>query len=145
MSTRFYALALFPMLLAHAGSGKTTVPDRFVGQWAGRAESCGSDADDLMLRIAPGHITYWESDGPIKAVVVRGDAEIALIVELSGEGETWLSTAQFTLSPDGMQLADTVTMPGKTLVRYKCPDAVRTPPERVSEPRLLREPAKVRH
>lgn len=104
----------------------STVPDRFDGQWTGSAESCRSDADELTLRIAAGHITYWESDGPIRAVVVRGDAEIALIVQLLGEGNTWLSTPQFTLSPGGMQLTDTVTVPGKTLVPYKSPDAVRT-------------------
>lgn len=141
MRTRFYAVALLIPISVHAGSGTTTVPDRFVGTWAGSTGSCGSDADDLMLRIATRHITYWESDGPIKAVVVRGDAEIALIIELSSEDETWLSTAQFTLSRDGMQLTDKVTVPGTTLVRYKCAGAVRKRSDTVSEPRLLRESA----
>jgi len=126
MKTALFIAALLLPLSALAGSDMATVPDRFVGQWTGSPDSCGSDADDLTLRIAPGHITYWESDGPIKAVVVRGDTEIALISELSGEGETWLSTAQFTLSRDGSQLIDNTTVPGTELVRYKCSGAVGT-------------------
>jgi hypothetical protein len=133
----FIATLLLP-LSALAGSDMATVPSRFVGQWAGSPDSCGSDADDLTLRIAPRHITYWESDGPIKAVVVRADTEIALIFELSGEGETWLSTAQFTLSRDGSQLVDNTTVPGTELVRYKCSGAVGTRSNNSFKPNPLR-------
>lgn len=126
MKTAIFIFTLLLPLSALAGSDIAAVPDRFVGQWAGSPDSCGSDADDLTLRIAPHHITYWESDGPIKAVVVRGDTEIALISELSGEGENWLSIAQFTLSRDGSQLIDSTTVPGKELVRYKCSGTVGT-------------------
>ena len=131
------ATLLLP-LPAVAGSSMSTVPDRFVGRWAGSPDSCGSDADDLTLRIGPRHITYWESDGPIKAVVVRGDTEIALISELSGEGETWLSTALFTLSRDGSQLIDNTTVPGKELVRYKCSGSVGTRSNNSFKPTPLR-------
>lgn len=120
MKAAFLIAALLLPTSVLASGGMTTVPDRFVGRWAGSPDSCGSDADDLTLRIAPRHITYWESDGPIRAVVVRGDTEIALIAELSGEGETWLSTAQFTLSKDGKRLIDSATMLGEDLVRYRC-------------------------
>jgi len=133
----FIATLLLP-LSAVAGSNVSIVPDRFVGRWAGSPDSCGSDADDLTLRIAPHHITYWESDGPIKAVVARGDSEIALIAELSGEGETWLSTAKFTLSRDGSQLIDNTTVPGKELVRYKCSGAVGTRSNNSFKPNPLR-------
>ena len=104
----------------------------------GAPDSCGSDADDLTLRITPRHITYWESDGPIKAVVVRGDTEIALISELSGEGETWLSAARFTLSKDGRQLIDSTTVPGRELVRYKCSGNVGTRSNNSFKPNPLR-------
>ena len=117
------ATLLLP-LSALAGSSIATVPDRFTGLWAGSPDACGSDADDMILRIAPDRIAYWESDGPIKAIVVRGDKEIALISELSGEGETWLSTAKFTLSQDGRRLIDNTSVPGQQFVRYKCSGAV---------------------
>lgn len=124
MKTGLVIAALLLPLPVPAGSAKAIVPDRFVGHWAGNPESCGSDADDLVLRIASNHISYWESEGPIKAAVVHGDAEIALISELSGEGETWLSTAKFKLSKDGRRLIDDSTVPGQEIVRYKCPDSV---------------------
>lgn len=135
------AIFLATLLLtfsAIAASDVAGVPDRFVGRWAGSVDSCGSDADDLTLRIAPHHITYWESDGPIKAAVVRGDSEIALISELSGEGETWLSTVQFKLSRDGSQLIDDTTVPGKRLVRYKCSGKADTRSNNSFKPNPLR-------
>ncbi len=138
MKTAFLMTSLMLPLSALAGGNIATVPNRFVGQWAGSSDSCGSDADDLTLRIAPHHITYWESDGPIKAVVVRGDTEIALISELSGEGGTWLSTAQFSLSRDGNRLIDSATVPGKELVRYKCSGGVDTRPNNSFKPKPLR-------
>jgi hypothetical protein len=124
MRTALAISALLLPLSVVAGSGGATVPDRFLGSWAGSPDSCGSDADDMILRIAPRRISYWESEGPIRAVVTRGDAEIALISELSGEGETWLSTANFKLSQDGRQLIDDTSVPGQQFVRYKCSDTV---------------------
>ena len=116
------AIALAAPLPA-SSNGDVDVPARFVGNWAGSRASCGSDADDLVLRLTSRHITYWESGGPIRAVIVRGD-EIALIAELSGEGETWLSAIKFELSPDGRMLVDRISMPGKEVVRYRCSGSV---------------------
>ena len=108
----------FPLL---AGSTAVSVPDQFVGTWAGSPTFCGSDADDLILNISARHISYWESGGPNRAAVTRGSNEIASIAELSGEGETWLATATFTLSRDGNRLIDDTTTPGQEVVRYRCP------------------------
>ena len=106
---------------ATSAAANSAVPAQFVGYWAGSPELCGSDSDDLILHISEKHISYWESNGPIRAVVTRGSNEIALIAELSGEGETWLATASFTLSTDGRRLLDSTTVPGQTVVRYRCP------------------------
>jgi len=108
-----------------SAAGALRMPDRFLGHWAGTAASCESDADDLALHIEPERITYWESRGPIKAVVVRGDDEVALIAELSDEGETWLSTAGFVLSDNGRQLRSTNGYSAEPVVRYRCPGPVR--------------------
>ena len=104
-----------------AGDSQPTVPARFIGHWAGSQSSCDSVADDLRLHIGPHHIAYWESKGPILAVVVRG-REIALISELSGEGHTWLATAKFVISAHGERLLDRTSVPGKTVMRYRCPE-----------------------
>ena len=120
--------------------GDVAVPERFAGTWAGSSASCGSDTDYLALRLTSRRISYWESAGPIKAVVVRGN-EIALIAELSGEGETWLSTAKFELSPDGRMLTDRLSIPGKDIVRYRCSGSVGTRPNNSIKPNWLRQSA----
>jgi len=130
------ALALAVSVPASSASD-VTVPTRFVGNWAGSPESCGSDADDLVLRLAPRHISYWESAGPIRAAVVRGD-EIALIAELSGEGETWLSAIKFELSPDGRMLIDRASVPGNEVVRYRCSESTGARPNNSFKPMPLR-------
>ena len=141
MSPILLMTALLLPLPALAGGGMASVPERFVGRWAGSSDSCGSDADDLTLRLTRNHITHWESDGPIKAVVVRGDTELALISELSGEGETWLSVVHFTLSEDGNRLIDTTTRPGKELVRHRCTGTGGAQARSSSRPALLRDAA----
>ena len=128
---------LLPLPLL-AGGTAPTVPDRFIGYWAGSPTSCGSDADDLILRIGARQISYWESEGPIKAAVTRGDNEIALIAELSGEGETWLATAKFKLSQDGHRLIDDTTIPGQEVVRYRCKNPIGTRSNNSFKPNPLR-------
>ncbi len=137
------AIVLAIALLAPAvvpSSGDVVVPERLVGTWASSPVSCGSDADDLALRITSHHVFHWESDGPIRAVVVRGN-EIALISELSGESEIWLSTAKFELSADGHILTDSTTIPGKEIVRYRCSESAGTRPNSSFKPTLLRKAA----
>ena len=118
MQAVVFAIALLAPAVLPSDSN-FVVPESLVGSWASSPASCGSDADDLALRITPRQIVHWESDGPIKAVVVLGN-EIALIAELSGEGETWLNAVKFELSADGRRLTDSTTVPGKEIVRYRC-------------------------
>lgn len=95
-----------------------SVPRAFQGEWNMRAADCSSSQNDSMLRLRAGHVTYFESSGPVRAAVARG-RELALIAELSGEGETRLHVAQFRLSRDGRTLTDVQSTP--PLVRYRCP------------------------
>lgn len=101
-----------------------TVPERFQGEWNQVPEHCGTAMNDSRLRIGADGIQYYESRGPIRAAVASGRDELALIVELSGEGETWLATEHFRLSPDGRTLT-TVGEPGNPLVRMRCDTASR--------------------
>lgn len=118
------SLAIIPLLLAsaHAASADliSAVPDRFVGEWNASLSDCGTDRNDSRLVIGKDHITFWESDGPVKAVVSEGRREIALILHLSGEGETWIATEHFKLSQDGKELTS-VNIPGAGFVRRRCP------------------------
>lgn len=118
------SLAIIPLLLvsAHATSADVipAVPDGFVGEWNASLSDCGTDKNDSRLVIGKNHITFWESDGPVKAVVSEGRYEIALILHLSGEGETWITTEHFKLSLDGEELTS-VNLPGEGFVRRRCP------------------------
>jgi hypothetical protein len=96
---------------AVAAERVTKVPQAFIGRW------CNADSESL-LEIKSNEISYYESQGPIKAVVASGDGEVALILELTGEGETWLTTAQFKLSKDKKQLIDAKSEP--PYVRRRC-------------------------
>ncbi len=128
MTCLFFPAALllsFPALATHAA----VVPDRFVGHWAGSREACGSDADDLILRITPGRLVYWESEGTVTAVVLHAENRISLTAELHGEGDTWRATMRYTLSADGKQLIDGTSDPGRKIVRYRCPAPMQAAPE----------------
>ena len=48
--------------------------------------------------------------------------EVAMIAEMTGDGMSWLTTAQFRLSGDGQQLIAPGRL-GSEIVRYRCPNA----------------------
>lgn len=112
----FIGLRAIPTVAAEAQSA---VPARFQGDWASSLKHCGSPTDDLRLTIAASTIRFFESAGVIKAVVTNGEHELALISELSGEGEKWLDVSHFRLSDDGRILTDVSGEPA--VVRYRCP------------------------
>ena len=115
-------LLLFMALCAGAAIAaerQEAVPAPFVGEWVADLKHCGTDRDDSRLRLDADRVRFHESGGPIRAVVARGESEIALIAELSGEGETWLACHRFRLSADRERLIDAT---GEAeLVRYRCP------------------------
>jgi len=113
------ALSLFAGS-ATAAEQQKKVPARFVGEWNANLEHCGTALNDSRLRISTDRIRLYESGGPIRAVVTQGEFDLALIAELSGEGEVWLLFRQYRLSADGDYLTD-VTDAGSDLVRYRCP------------------------
>jgi hypothetical protein len=95
------------------------VPEAFRGEWNLNPEHCGSALNDSRLRIGADQIQYYESSGPIRAAVARGTRELAVIAEVSGEGETWLATDHFRLSADMNELSSD-NGAGAPVVRYRC-------------------------
>lgn len=97
-----------------------TMPPGFQGEWNEKLEHCGTGLNDSRLRITATTVRFYESGGPVKAVVRRGSFEIMFIAELSGEGQSWLAAHRLILSSDGRY----VTAPGEAgpdPVRYRCP------------------------
>lgn len=115
------ALTLLLTITATTGALAQTlksVPREFQGKWNMERSACGNALNDSVLQLRSNKISYYESSGPVRAVVKRG-RELALIAELSGEGETRVHAAQFLLSRDGRTLTDELSTP--PLLRYRCP------------------------
>lgn len=94
------------------------VPQAFQGVWQADLEQCGSQVSETRLEISPKQIQFYESQGPIQEVVSDGQTTLKVKVELSGEGETWLTEREFQLSDDQNTLT---AIGGDTpLVRYRC-------------------------
>ncbi|PZV16005.1 MAG: hypothetical protein DCF20_09635 [Pseudanabaena sp.] len=118
---RWFALILIfiPMSVAAAEQQKS-VPVQFQGEWNSNLKHCGTNLNDSRLILSAAHIQFYESNGPIKAIVTEGQFELALISKLSGEGGNWLSYRQYRLSADRSKLTD-VTNENSKFVRYRCP------------------------
>jgi len=94
------------------------VPKQFVGSWNADVKYCGKGESQLDIRAHD--IEFYESSGPIKAIVVQGSDEVALIAELKGEEEKpYLTVRHFRLSEDQKQLSDVSSHP--PYVRHRCP------------------------
>jgi hypothetical protein len=120
MMKAFFAFALVAASEPGAAAQSVdSIASRFQGEWNANIADCGTGDNDSVLEIQANRISYWESEGLVKAVVVRGQYQLALIVEFTGEGETWLSTAQFELSPDQDKLIS--KYPSGDFVRFRCP------------------------
>lgn len=105
---------------AVASESVDSMPDLFIGEWNADVADCGIGRNDSILKIDANTISYWESVGFMQAIVVQGRREVALIADMSGEGEEWLATAHFKLSEAGDELVS-MDERGGEFVRYRCP------------------------
>lgn len=136
-----YAIAVSIVLLSaslSAGNSAQAVPEQFLGSWGTSLTDCGAEADDTALHIGTSHISYHESSGPLRAVVVRGTKEVALVAELTSEGETWLNASAFILSLDSNQLTQRLGVNGEPLVRVRCSSILGSRPSNSLKPTPLR-------
>jgi len=107
---------------ASAAEQLSQIPVAFQGLWMAEPRHClPGPTDESWLRIEAGRISFYESTGPVLAVVARGREEIAVITELSGEGSTWLHPLRLRLDGTGQRLAlETVGVDG-AMGRVRCP------------------------
>jgi hypothetical protein len=95
----------------------TTVPARFVGEWAIDAAACTSPGHESQLGITTDRIAFHESSGTIQSVA-GDDSNLTLVARLTGEGETREATYRFRLSADGRTLTDIGS--GTGMARQRC-------------------------
>jgi len=107
---------------------RVEIPNQFQGVWS---QDCTDKESISNLIIEPGYLHFYESSGPIQAVVNRGEFEVALISELSGEGEVWLSFSKFRLAGENKNLID-IRDDENGYVRYKCDEDSSLPAPRAA-------------
>lgn len=106
---------------AAAVAQQQTIPAQFQGKWDLDVESCSSPVrPEGRLDISADRVEFYESGGPVRNVVTHSNSDIELSIELSGEGETWISDKYFRLSEDQNSLTD-LTNGNPGFVRYRCP------------------------
>ncbi|MBA4766689.1 MAG: hypothetical protein H2049_03520 [Porphyrobacter sp.] len=76
------------------------IPARFIGVWDEEQGSC-NPASELMLRIAPDGIGFYESHGTVISVTEAPDGEATLDLAMEGEGDTWRMSMTFRLTGQG--------------------------------------------
>ena len=113
--TLIFTVFIFSMFSANAAETHKSIPKIFQGKWISNIKDCGTD-HETNLEISKNHISFYESSGPILSIVTKQKNELALIIELSGEGEEWLSFVHFKISENNNKLTD---MKHK-FTRYRC-------------------------
>lgn len=114
-SVIIFAALIFTVFSVKAAETHKTVPKIFQGKWASNQKYCGTD-NEGNLEILKNHISFYESSGPTLAIVAKQKNELALIIELTGEGEEWLSFAHFKISDKNNKLTDKK----HNFIRYRC-------------------------
>jgi len=104
------SLRFLPILLlagaATAAETRDAIPEQFHGVWAGSESDCVLGFPDSILTIGARQMDFYASRSRVLSIAVDGEMELAVLLEASGEGESWLATRQFRLSPDGKELTD---------------------------------------
>lgn len=85
-----------------------------------RLEDCGTGNNDSRLQIGAHEVRFYESGGRVRGAFLSGPYEIIIVLDMSGEGHTWMASHQFTLASDGSHLSSR-SEDGSLFTRYRCP------------------------
>ncbi|NJO56639.1 MAG: hypothetical protein HC834_10260 [Rhodospirillales bacterium] len=122
------AATVVALLLAATGAGAAerldAIPDRFLGEWRAVSNACADPAGETWMRISSDRIAFYESEGPVIAVVADGKETLTVTIELSGEGEVWELSRRFRLSEDQKILSD-ISEDSDGFDRHRCPPVTR--------------------
>jgi len=118
--TIIFATLSFSFFTVEAAESHKSIPTIFQGKWTSSLKDCGTD-HETNLEIFENHISFFESDGPVISIVTKQKNELALIIELTGEGDEWLSFVHFKINNKNNQLTD-ITDPYEKnkLIRHRC-------------------------
>ena len=110
--------------LAFAGGANAQTPDErvipeaWIGEWNSNLEDCGTGNNDSRLRIEPNRVLFYEGGGMVRGAFLHGPFEIVIVLDMSGEGQTWIAAHHLVMSANGQYIR---TDGDEPLVRYRCP------------------------
>ena len=91
---------------AMSAETRDSIPEHFRGTWAGSASDCALSFSESILTIGERQVDFYASRSRVLSMAVDGDTELAVLLDATGEGKTWLAARQFRLSADGQELTD---------------------------------------
>jgi len=115
-----FTTLILSLFSVEASETHNTIPKIFQGKWTSNLKNCGID-NETNLEIFKDHLSFYESNGPTKSIVTKQKNELALIIELTGEGEKWILFVNYKINSKNNRLTDiTDTDEKNKLIRYKC-------------------------
>jgi hypothetical protein len=99
-----------------------SIPAKFQGEWNTVVADCGTANNDSRLVISANEVQFYESGGAVRGAFLHGPYEILIVLDMSGEGSSWMTSFQWTMASDGSYLSDR-SVDGSLFVRYRCPAA----------------------
>lgn len=119
-STVILTTFIMSFFAVEAAESHKSIPTIFQGKWTSSLKDCGTD-HETNLEIFKNHLSFFESDGPTISIVTKQKNELALIIELTGEGDEWLSFVHFKINNKNNQLTDITDAYEKNkLIRHRC-------------------------
>ena len=126
MKTALIAAAFLTSLaggaVAQQQDVERTIPAKFHGEWNATLADCGTGNNDSSLTITATGMQFYESGGVVRGAFMHGPYEILIVLDMSGEGSSWMTSFQYTLASDGSYLSSR-GLDGSLFVRYRCPKA----------------------
>ena len=113
-------LLTFGTAIASGLEIRNSIPEKFWGKWASKAENC--DKSHVQnLQIGPNSLEFLKNSGIPISIVLKNQKELALIVDFTGDGNEWIGFVHFKISDDGNLLADIKNYyAGNGFARIKC-------------------------
>lgn len=96
------------------------IPSKFHGEWNENLTDCGTGNNESSLTITATEMHFYESDGTVRGAFMRGAYEILIVLDMSGLGNSWMTSFQYTLAGNGQYLSSR-NDDGTLFVRYRCP------------------------
>jgi hypothetical protein len=111
------AVALLTGGATRAAEIQDAIPEQFRGTWTSSWMHC-TFGGESTLTIREHTVDFYESRGRVLAIATQGETELGVLIEASGEGQTWLSALQFRLSEDRQTLS--IFMGDRRVDRTRC-------------------------